>query len=96
MWLSRTEVCVGYRIVEVQSTPNPNALKFILDRAISDQPISFFNASAAMDHALARDLFTIDGVTTLLLLGDFVTVNKRADKPWAQITPKVTRMLETS
>jgi len=85
---------VGYRIVEIQSTPNPNALKFILDRPISEQPISFFNAAAAKDHAISKKLFAIDGVTTLLLLGDFVTVNKRADTAWSQITPKVKRVLE--
>ena len=81
--------------METQPTPNPNALKFILDRPISDRPVSFFNPAAAMDHALASQVFAIDGVTTLLLLGDFVTVNKRADKPWSQITAKVKRALES-
>ena len=65
----------GFRVIETQVTPNPNALKFILDRPISDQPISFFTSESAKDHALASKLFEIDGVTTLLLLGDFVTVN---------------------
>lgn len=83
----------GYRVVETQPTPNPNALKFILDRPISERPISFFNAAAAKDHALASKLFAIDGVTTLLLLGDFITVNKSPDKPWTTITPAVKRVL---
>ena len=83
----------GFRVLEVQATPNPNAMKFVLDRAISDQPISFFSAEAAKDHALATKLFAIEGVTTLLLLGDFVTVNKQADKPWSAITTRVKRVL---
>jgi len=83
----------GYRIVETQPTPNPNALKFILDRPISDQPISFFNAAAAKDHALATKLFAIEGVTTLLLLGDFVTVNKSPDKKWNQLTAAIKQVL---
>jgi len=84
---------MGFRVNDVQSTPNPNAAKFVLDRAISDQPASFFNAEAARNHALASRLFEIAGVTSLLLLGDFVTVNKQADVKWSTITPKVKRVL---
>ena len=83
----------GFRVVETQSTPNPNALKFILDRPISDQPISFFTAESAKDHPLAKKLFAIEGVTTLLLLGDFVTVNKQPRIPWNQITARVKQTL---
>jgi len=83
----------GYRVLETQPTPNPNALKFILDRPISDSPISFFTAASAIDHALASKLFAIPGVTTLLLLGDFVTVNKSPENPWAEITPQVKKVL---
>ena len=42
---------------------------------------------------LARQLFAIDGVETLLFLGNFVTVNKRANVAWKTITPKVKKML---
>ena len=83
----------GFHVVETQATPNPNALKFVLDRPISDSPISFFTAASAQDHALARRLFAIPGVTTLLLLGDFVTVNKFPEKPWSEITPQVKKCL---
>jgi hypothetical protein len=30
-------------VVEVQPTPNPNALKFVLNRPIADRPTSFLN-----------------------------------------------------
>lgn len=83
----------GFRVLETQPTPNPNALKFILDRPISEQPISFFTPAAAKDHPLATKLFAVEGVTTLLLLGDFVTVNKRAEAKWSAITPVVKRVL---
>ena len=83
----------GFRVLEVQATPNPNAMKFVLNRPISEQPISFFSAEAAKDHALATKLFAIEGVTTLLLLGDFVTVNKAPDASWPQIKRRVQQVL---
>lgn len=57
--------------------------------------MSFFNAAAGADHELARKLFAIPGVSSLLLLGDFVTVNKTPDVRWEDITPAVRKVLET-
>jgi hypothetical protein len=84
---------MAFRVQEVQATPNPNALKFILDQPVSDQPISFFNPDAAHGHALATRLFAIPGVSSLLLLGDFVTINKSPEARWADITGRVRKAL---
>jgi hypothetical protein len=86
---------MGFEVTEVQQTPNPNAAKFMLDREVAPQPTSFFNAAQADGHPLAKKLFAIPGVTSLLLLGDFVTVNKDADTPWKEITTGVKRVLAT-
>jgi hypothetical protein len=84
---------MGFKVSEVEPTPNPNAAKFVLDRPISDQPISFFNAPAADGHPLARKLFAIDGVASLLLLGDFITVNKSPEAQWKDVTRRVKQVL---
>ena len=84
---------MGFKVFEIQPTPNPNALKFVLDHAVSDQSISFLNAGAAHDHPLAGRLFGVDGVASLLLLGDFITVNKRPEAEWPAIKRGVRRVL---
>jgi NFU1 iron-sulfur cluster scaffold homolog, mitochondrial len=84
---------MGFKVTEVQPTPNPNAVKFMLDKPISAQPISFFNKDQAGDHPLAQKLFAIPGVSSLLLLGDFVTVNKAAEVPWKGIAKSVEAVL---
>jgi NFU1 iron-sulfur cluster scaffold homolog, mitochondrial len=84
---------MGFNVSEVEPTPNPNAAKFVLDRAVSDQPISFFNAAAAEGHALAKKLFAIEGVASLLLLGDFITVNKSPQAQWKDVTRSVKQVL---
>ncbi len=82
-----------FAVSEVQPTPNPNAAKFILDRAVSEQPTSFFNAGAAIGHPLASKLFEVPGVSSLLFLGDFITVNKSPDADWKEITRRVEAVL---
>jgi len=84
---------MSFRVREVQTTPNPNALKFMLDRVISDHPTSFFNAQAAVDHPLALRLFDIPGVSSLLFLGDFVTINKSPTARWTDIKSSVEKTL---
>ncbi|HLL87859.1 MAG TPA: NifU N-terminal domain-containing protein [Tepidisphaeraceae bacterium] len=84
---------MGFKVTEVQPTPNPNAMKLVLDRRITEQPASFFNAGQAVGHPLAERLFKISGVSSLLLLGDFVTVNKRPEASWTSIAARVKQAL---
>ena len=85
-----------FKVLEVQETPNPNAMKFVLDGPISDSSVSFFNPSSAAGYPLAVELFAIPGVTSLLFLGDFLTVNKTPAAKWKPITAAVTKAISTA
>ncbi len=78
---------------EVQPTPNPNAVKLVLDRTVSAEPQSFRTPSDAAGHELAERLMALKGVTAVLLLHDFVTLNKSSEARWADITAKAKRIL---
>jgi hypothetical protein len=82
-----------YAVLEIQPTPNPNAAKFVLDRPVCEERISFWSAEQAQGHPVASRLFAIEGVASLLLLGDFVTVNKVAAASWAPIKRSVKNVL---
>ena len=85
---------MGFKVVEIQPTPNPNAAKFVLDREISERPVSFLTPAEGASHPLASQLFSIQGVTSVLLLGDFVTINKTASAEWKQIADKAKEILQ--
>ncbi len=87
---------MAFRVAEIQSTPNPNAIKVILDQPVSKEPTSFLHPSAADGHPLARQLFAIPGVSGVLLLDDFITINKSSDVRWADITSRVRQVLGES
>jgi NFU1 iron-sulfur cluster scaffold homolog, mitochondrial len=82
-----------FDVTEIQPTPNPNAVKFMLNRPISEGSVSFLSPDEAQDHPIAQRLFAIPGVSSLLLLGDFVTVNKDAKAGWPQIKRRVQQVL---
>jgi hypothetical protein len=85
---------MAFTVREIQSTPNPNAMKFLLDRPVTGEPVSILHPGDAVQHPLARRLFEIPGICAVLLLGDFVTVNKSPDAKWSGLKTKVKRVLE--
>jgi hypothetical protein len=79
--------------IHVQSTPNPNALKFILPEVQFDRPLSFPSAEAAADHPLARRIFALGRVYNVFMVRDFVTVNKLPDIPWEPLRDEIAAVL---
>jgi hypothetical protein len=82
--------------IRFQPTPNPNAGKFIVDRKVVEgaSSKSFYNADDAADHPLAAALFELEGVASLFMVDDFVTVTKNADADWNTLIPKVQAVME--
>lgn len=84
-----------WKVVAFEETPNPNAIKCVLDRPIAALPRAYRTPGEVPEHdAPARALFAVEGVTNLLLLRDFVTVGKAPGASWATIKRAVKRALE--
>ncbi|MGP0565808.1 NifU N-terminal domain-containing protein [Nitrospina sp. 32_T5] len=74
--------------IQVSSTPNENALKFTLDKpAIESGHKTYPNQEAAAESPVATALFGIEGVVSVFLMADFITVTKRPDVGWDVIQP---------
>ncbi|MBC7771670.1 MAG: NifU N-terminal domain-containing protein [Pyrinomonadaceae bacterium] len=82
-----------YTVTKYQSTPNPNALKCFLSGTISDRPKSFRKPEEAEGDALAAKFFAVSGVTSLLINGDWMTVNKSSEVEWGGVKRGVERVL---
>lgn len=82
--------------VRFQATPNPNAGKFIVNRKVvaGTSSKSFYNADDAADDPLASALFELEGVASLFMVDDFVTVTKSADADWNTLIPEVQAAIE--
>ncbi len=87
---------MSYRVVKFQQTPNPNALKVILDRPLPEPIRSFRHAVDAEGDALGEALFALPGVTGVLLSGPWLTVNKSPAAAWTAIRRGVERVLSAT
>lgn len=77
--------------VTVQGTPNPNAAKFTVDRTLVEggASVSYFDPDTAKDDPLASKLFAVEGVESLLIAEDFVTVTKAPSADWNHLVPTI-------
>jgi hypothetical protein len=78
--------------VTISQTPNPNALKFSVGKDVGG-PKTFVAGRDADDPA-AAELLALDGVASVFMTADFVTLSKMPDADWAAIADPAKEILE--
>lgn len=73
-------------IQDVDLTPNPQALKFILnEKLLNNETRNYSNKTEAAKDPLARGIFEIDGVVSVFYMDRFITIEKEPSVSWGQI-----------
>ena len=72
-----------YRVINTQPTPNPDALKFMMNKlVIKSGTKSFASKEEAIGDVFAEALFGLSGVRNIYLSEDFVSVTKSMMEEW--------------
>ncbi len=82
-----------YRVTKFEPTPNPHAVKCLVEPSPGPVPRSYFDAESASGDALAKALFEIEGVTNVLIHTAFITVCKHPDRAWGAVKRAIERVL---
>ena len=76
------------KIADIQETPNPNAVKFILKEAVSHGTShSFKKRDDAAGNPLAESLFDVGNVVSVFYMDKMITVEKTDEAEWDEILP---------
>jgi len=76
------------KIADIQETPNPNAVKFILKEPVSaGTSHSFKSLDAAGNDQLAKSLFDVGDVVSVFYMDKMITVEKVDSAEWDEILP---------
>ena len=71
--------------IQTENTPNPNSLKFLPGRKVSNNgPLEVLNQEDT-NNLLIKNLLQINGVTGVFLGEDFFSINKEENKNWEDI-----------
>lgn len=76
------------KIADIQETPNPNAVKFILKEPVSHGTShSFKSGDDAAADAFAASIFEVGNVVSVFYMDKMVTVEKTDEAEWDEILP---------
>src|SRR5690606_15612943 len=78
------------KIAEIEGTPNPNALKFILKEPLTwGVTKSYHNAEQAAEDPLASALFDIDHVINVFYVDRWITITQDGSADWQDLARAV-------
>lgn len=76
------------KIADIQETPNPNAVKFILREPVSHGTShSFKTSDSAGDNPLAKSIFDVGDVVSVFYMDKMITVEKTDESEWDELLP---------
>lgn len=86
--------------IYTEQSPNPNSMKFVLNRMLVPDGLSFDYAEPSealkegKNSPLAVALFGIEGVQRVFIAGNFITLTKEEDVDWGEILFEVKLFLK--
>ena len=77
--------------IYLESNPNPNSLKFVVNEMLIPEGLSFDfpDAESAENAPLAKELFEYPFVDRVFYMSNFITVTKKGDVEWLEIQGKI-------
>ncbi|HVF57782.1 MAG TPA: NifU family protein [Pyrinomonadaceae bacterium] len=78
------------KIDNIEETPNPNAVKFILKEPVTNGTTrSFHSAAEASADALGAALFEVGEIASVFYMDKMITVEKQDDADWDDLLPRL-------
>ena len=78
------------KIDNIEETPNPNAVKFILKEPVTNGTTrSFRNEAEAAEDPLGKALFEVGEVASVFYMDKMVTVEKEDEADWDDLLPRL-------
>ena len=71
--------------VQTEITPNPNSLKFLPGKTVSNSNSFEISKKEETNNELLRNLLSINGVESIFLGKDFISINKHQNTEWEEI-----------
>jgi len=71
--------------VQTEVTPNPNSLKFLPGKKVSNSGPYEITSKDETQNTLVRNLLSINGVEGIFLGEDFISINKKETIKWDEV-----------
>lgn len=79
--------------IQTEDTPNPQTMKFLPSMQVVATPLEFENEAQAAESPLAQSLFAVEGVQSVFLGQDFISVTCDDGQDWSLLRPLVLQVI---
>ena len=80
--------------IYAESTPNPSAMKFVANKKLVNQSISFKDIDEAIDAPLVKELFNFPFVKEIFLDENYISISKYDETIWDDIVMELRGFLK--
>ena len=71
--------------IQTELTPNPNSLKFLPGKKVSNSGPYEITSKDQINNELVKNILSVKGIEGVFLGEDFISVNKYDEIPWEEI-----------
>jgi Fe-S cluster biogenesis protein NfuA/predicted secreted protein len=75
--------------VYAESTPNPSAMKFVANKKITDNTLSFEDTDSAQDAPLVKELFNFPFVKEVFMDENYISISKNDTTQWEEVVMEI-------
>ena len=75
--------------IYAESTPNPSAMKFVANKKITDQALSFENSKSAKDAPLVKKLFNFPFIKEVFIDENYISISKNDTVQWEEVVMEI-------
>ncbi|CAL7963427.1 NFU1 iron-sulfur cluster scaffold homolog, mitochondrial [Alphaproteobacteria bacterium] len=81
--------------VKIQETPDPHTLKFVLNKEILEQHVTYLfqTEQESKVSPLAQEIFKLTGIKSILLGSNFVSITKNHDVGWDKLQSRLSNIV---
>ena len=81
--------------IYAESTPNPEAMKFVANKALANDIYEFKSKNDAIHAPLALELFNFPFVKEVFINANYISISKHSDVEWQEITNEIRSFIKT-
>ena len=75
--------------IYAESTPNPSVMKFVANKKITDQTLSFENTKSAKDAPLVKKLFNFPFIKEVFIDENYISISKNDSVQWEEVVMEI-------
>ncbi len=80
--------------IYAESTPNPNTMKFVANRALVPKRFEFNSVEQAQNAPLALELFKVTGVDAVFMHQNYISVSKNQEDSWTELIEIIKELVQ--